>query len=79
MLAAEQAVQKNSIDAKLRIIGELQLPDTEDLVFIGGVTGLAIVELVEWPVAVLLGVGHVLASVRHDKMLRAFGEALAEA
>lgn len=79
VVAAERAVRRNSLDVTLPVIGEVQLPAAEDVIFIGGVAGMAIVGLLEWPVAVLLGVGHGLASARHNKMLRAFGEALAEA
>jgi len=40
---------------------------------------LAIVGLLEWPVAALLGLGHGLALNRRNKVVRAFGEALEEA
>ncbi|HEY3010505.1 MAG TPA: hypothetical protein VGJ63_20915 [Micromonosporaceae bacterium] len=76
LVAAEQAVRRNSLEMRVPILGELHLPPTEDMVFIGGVAVLAVVGLLEWPVAVLLGVGHGLATNRHNKMLRAFGEAL---
>lgn len=74
LIAAERAVQRNSLQVQVPILGEVQLPPTQDVAFIGGVAALAIVGMLEWPVAVLLGVGHGLATVRHNKLLRAFGE-----
>ena len=76
--AAERAVQRNSLQVRLPIVGEVQLPALDEFAYIGGVTVLAIVGVVEWPVAVLLGLGHGLAGLRHRKLLRAFGQALEE-
>lgn len=79
LMAAERAVRHNSLHLQLPILGEVRLPAAEEVAFIGGVAALAIVGVLEWPVAVLLGVGHGLATVRHNKLLRSFGEALEEA
>jgi hypothetical protein len=78
-LAAERAVRRTNVKLRLPIVGELRLPAGEELVFIGGVGVLAVVGLLEWPVAVLLGVGHTLAASRSGKVVHAFGEALEEA
>jgi hypothetical protein len=43
---------------------------------LGGITALALLEIIEWPVAAVLAVGHVLAHNRHHALLRDFGEAL---
>jgi hypothetical protein len=77
--AAERAVQRNSLQVRLPIAGEVQLPAPDEIAYIGGVAVLAIVGVLEWPVAVLLGVGHAMAGLRHRKLLRAFGQALEEA
>jgi hypothetical protein len=58
------------------VLGELTLPAPEQVAFIGGIAALAVIGLLEWPVAVLLGVGHGLATHAHRKMVRALGEAL---
>jgi len=78
-LAAERAVHRNSVHIQLPVIGTVHLPAKEDLVFIGGVLGLAAVGLLEWPVALLLGAGHTLATQGHNRLVRQFGEALEEA
>jgi hypothetical protein len=79
LLAAESALRRNSVHLQLPIVGELHLPSPADVAFFGGVAVLAVVGLLEWPVAVLLGLGHGLAMNQHHKVLRAFGEALEEA
>jgi hypothetical protein len=79
VLAADRALRRNSIRLNLPIVGELSLPAGEEVVFIGGIGVLAVVGLLEWPVALLLGVGHTLAMSRNNKVVHAFGEALEEA
>jgi len=78
-LAAERAVQRNSTHVELPVIGVVHLPAKEELAFIGGVTVLAAAGILEWPVALLLGIGHTLATNRHNKLMQEFGEALQEA
>ena len=79
LLAAERAIRRNSLHLQLPIVGEVQLPAPEQVAFIGGVAVMAVIGVLEWPVAALLGLGHGLATNRHSKMMRAFGEALEEA
>jgi len=78
--AAERATRRNSVRLELPVVGEVHLPATkEEIAFLGGVAFLTLIGVLEWPVAVLLGLGHGLAVNRHNKMIRAFGEALEEA
>ena len=63
---------------QLPVLGELNLPAPEQVAFIGGVAFLAVIGVLEWPVAALLGIGHVLATDAHRKVVRAFGEVLEE-
>jgi hypothetical protein len=76
LIAAERAVQRETVHIRLPLAGELRLPPRDDLAFLGGVVFLTAIGVLEWPVAVLLGVGHELAANRHNKLLRSFGEAL---
>jgi hypothetical protein len=76
VLAAEQALRRNSVFLRVPVLGELTLPPPEQVAFIGGVAVLAILGVVEWPVAVVLGLGHGLATQAHRKMVRALGEVL---
>jgi hypothetical protein len=76
--AAQRAVAHNTVT--LDVFGaRLELPPPEQLAFLAGVGVLAALQIVEWPVAVVLAVGHQLAHSHHGRMLREFGEALEEA
>jgi hypothetical protein len=60
----------------LPVVGELHLPAPDEIAFLGGVAALAVVGIVEWPVAFLLAAGHALALSHRNKVVQAFGEAL---
>jgi hypothetical protein len=77
--AAQQATSHNSVRLSLPVVGQVELPAPDELAFLAGVAVLAVVDAIEWPVAVLLGAGHVLASKRRNKVVREFGEALEKA
>lgn len=79
VLAADRALRRNSTRLSLPIVGELHLPARDQVVFVGGIGVLAMVGLLEWPVALLLGVGHTLATSQSNKVVHSFGEALEEA
>lgn len=77
--AATRAIRKHTTRVSLPCGVDLTLPSPEHLAFYGGVGVLAILGVVEWPVATLLVVGHVLAESRHGRMLKEFGKALEQA
>lgn len=77
--AAATATAQNSIRVDIPGVGHVDLPPLEHIAFLGGVASLALLQIIEWPVAAVLAVGHVLAHNRHHALLRAFGEALDEA
>lgn len=55
------------------------LPPLEHLAFYVGLGALAVAEIVPPPVAVVIGLGHVILDVTRRPGLRALAEALAEA
>ena len=55
---------------------QLELPPTDKLGFYAGLLTAAGVGLIEWPIAVATGVGHLLSDDRHNRALRALGDAL---
>ena len=61
------------------VLGTVTFPLRDQLVFVGGVGLLAVVGLIEWPVAAVVGAGHLLAAKRNNRALREFGEALEQA
>ena len=54
----------------------LETPPVENLAFYAGLGVLAAAEIIEWPVAVVLTVGHVLMGLTHRPALRGLGEAI---
>lgn len=77
--AAEQATERAGITVRVPFVGGVTLPPAEQLAYLAGVGVLAALELVDWPVAVVLVLGHELAASRNHRLLRDFGEALEEA
>jgi hypothetical protein len=61
------------------VLGTVTLPCRDQLVFYGGLGLLAVVGVIEWPVAAVVGAGHLLAAKRNNKALREVGEALEQA
>lgn len=79
--AANEAIDEGCIKLDLQAIGlgQVSLPPLDHMAFYAGVGILAAVELVEWPVALVLTVGKVLADNRTNKTVRAFGRAFESA
>lgn len=77
--AAHRAAHRNSLHLDLPFVGSVALPPPDQLAYLGGITTLVAVGILEWPIAALLGAGHLLAATRNSKILADFGEALEEA
>lgn len=74
--AANEAVDQNVTEFSVPFIGKVSLPPVDHMAWYAGVGVLTAVELLEWPVAVLVIVGKALADSRTHRTLRSFGEAL---
>ena len=57
----------------------LELPPGDQLAYLAGLGLLAALDLIEWPIALAIAVGHELARSHHSKTLREFGDALEQA
>lgn len=76
--AAEAAVVHNAL--VVDVFGKhLELPPPDHLAFMAGLGVLAALEIIEWPVALAITIGHKLAHSHHGRALREFGDALEEA
>ncbi|WP_156673374.1 MULTISPECIES: hypothetical protein [unclassified Mycobacterium] len=77
------AVQKiregETFHVNLPVVGQMEIPRPEQLAYFGGLAALAALELIDWPVAVVIAAGHLLASNHHNKLLEELGEAMEEA
>ena len=78
-VAVEEAVEENQTALHLPWLGDVSLPPIDHLAWYAGVATLTAIELIDWPVAVLLAVGKALADNRSHRTLRSLGEALEEA
>lgn len=52
---------------QLPVFGRVPIPRPDQLAFYGALAALVAVEMVEWPVAVAIGVGHAIVSGHPDQ------------
>jgi hypothetical protein len=77
--AVLRAIQGNTVDVPLPVLGTVRLPPLDSLALYGGLATLAAIGIMEWPVAAAIGVGHLLVQQQHFRLLHDFGEALEKA
>ncbi|HEY2192530.1 MAG TPA: hypothetical protein VGH76_09545 [Actinomycetospora sp.] len=58
-------------------IGTIELSRPE-LVYVGGIVALGVLGLLDWPIALVIGAGHLLAADRSNRAARALGEVVEE-
>ena len=66
-------------NVQLPTLGRVTLPQPDTLIFFFGIGALAVLELVEWPIALILGAGSLLADRQTRRLIRGLAEALEEA
>lgn len=59
-------------------LGTVRLPAPPQLAYYGGVAALLALEIIDWPLALLVAAGHALTQ-QHSQALEEFGEALEQA
>jgi hypothetical protein len=77
--AVRRVREADTFTVTLPVVGRVHVPRPEQLAFYGALGALAAVEIIEWPVALLLGVGHALMQNEHSRVAHEIGEALEEA
>lgn len=75
--ASRKVAQGRKYSVDLPIVGRVLVPPPEQLAIYAALGGLAVLELIDWPVALAMGVGSALVS-RHLSELEAREDALAE-
>ncbi|RWA16443.1 hypothetical protein MELE44368_07460 [Mycolicibacterium elephantis DSM 44368] len=58
------------------VIGRVTIPRPEQLAFYGALAALAAVEIIDWPIALVLGASHALTQSEHGRVAQEIGEAL---
>ena len=64
---AERVRGADKFALQLPVVGRVPIPRPDQLAFYGALAALVAVEMVDWPVAVAIGVGHALISERPEK------------
>jgi hypothetical protein len=81
-ISQREAVQKiregETFFVDLPVLGRTEIPRPEQLAYYGGLAALAAFELLDWPVALVIAAGHLMASNHHNRMLEELGEAMEE-
>ncbi len=77
--AVEHIREGETFFVNLPLLGQVEVPRPEQLAYYGGLAALAAFELIDWPVALVIVAGHVLASNHHNRILEELGEAMEEA
>ena len=77
--AVERVRKGQSFAVNLPVVGHLRIPHPEQLAYFGALGVLAAVELIDWPIALAIAAGHMLAEDQHNRALEEVGEALQDA
>lgn len=77
--AAQRIREGQRYAVNLPVLGTVPLPRPEQLAYFGALAALAAVEIIDWPIAVLIGTGHALINNQHSRVARELGEALDDA
>lgn len=77
--AAKVATKDGTTRLRLPLVGAVTVPPPDHLVWYGAIAAMTALEIVEWPLALLLGAGKLLADNRSNRVLQSFGEALEDA
>ena len=77
--AVQRVREAESFAVDLPGLGRVRVPRPEQLAYYGVLAALAAVEIIDWPVALVLATGHALVQNQHSRVAHELGEALEEA
>ncbi len=76
--AVQHVREGETFAVNLPVLGQIEIPRPEQIAYYGGLAALAALEIIDWPVAVVIAAGHILASNHRNKLLEELGEAMEE-
>ncbi|WP_374023504.1 hypothetical protein [Mycobacterium sp. HNNTM2301] len=76
---SERIREAESVRLNVPMLGQVRVPRADHLAFYGGLAALAAIQILDWPMVLLLGAGQALAERQHSRVVRGFGDALSEA
>ncbi len=74
--AVQHVREGETFAVNLPVLGQIEIPRPEQIAYYGGLAALAALEIIDWPVAVVIAAGHLLASNHRNKLLEELGEAM---
>jgi hypothetical protein len=77
--AVDRVREAESFAVDLPVVGSVRIPRPERLAYYGALAALAAAEIIDWPIALVIGVGHALAENAHSKVAEELGQALEDA
>jgi hypothetical protein len=72
---AVAAVGRNLRHVHVPVVGAVAIPPSDTVAYYAGIGLLAAVGIIEWPLAVVVATGHILADQHMFSRLRGLGEA----
>jgi hypothetical protein len=77
--AVERIREAESFGINLPVLGRVSIPRPEHLAYYGALGLMAAVEIIDWPIALAIAMGHALTEQHHSKVAEELGEALEDA
>jgi hypothetical protein len=72
--AVEKVRDAETFAVTLPVVGRVRVPRPEQLAYYGALAGLAALEIIDWPIALAIGAGQVLASNHHNMVAQELGK-----
>ncbi|SCL22906.1 hypothetical protein GA0070616_2628 [Micromonospora nigra] len=73
---AHETVQAFTRHVDVPLLGEVAVPPPDKLAYYAGIGVLAALQVIEWPLALVITAGHVLADQHLSGLAKGLGEAL---
>jgi hypothetical protein len=77
--AVNRVRQGRGFAVNVPVVGRVKIPPPQHLAYYGALGVLAAVELIDWPIALVVAAGHVMAEQHHNRFAEQVGEALEQA
>ncbi|SCL16026.1 hypothetical protein GA0070624_0900 [Micromonospora rhizosphaerae] len=76
---AHESVRTYGRRVEIPMLGEVAVPPPDKLAYYTGLGVLAALQVIEWPIALVITTGHVLADQHMSGLVKGLGEALESA
>jgi hypothetical protein len=77
--ASAEAVRSYAREVELPVVGKVAVPPPDKVAYYAGIGALALFQVIEWPMALVITAGHLLADQHLSKLAKGVGTALESA